>query len=246
MRVIGVGFGRTGTASLKLALERLGQGPCYHMLEIVEEPARAHGWLAALRGEPDWATVLGGYNSTVDWPGAAFWHELLAAYPDAVAILTVRDPQQWFDSVMRTIFRGDDAAHTPVGRALFRAATLTRPDLRAFAELQTALIRDGVFSGRPTDREHAIEVYERHVAEVTATIPADRLLVFDVRDGWEPLCAFLGVPVPDEPFPHANDTATFRRMQRAGMVRALRVPALVTAGAAIAATILWRKLRRRR
>jgi len=245
MRVVGVGFGRTGTWSLKIALERLGFGPCHHMFEIVEHPARAHAWLDAVRGEPDWDTVFAGYRSTVDWPAAAFWRQILDAYPESVAILTVRDPGRWHDSVMSTIFRGDRQAHTPVGRALLRIATVGRADLRAVAELNETVVRDGVFAGRPGDREHAIKVYEQHVAEVKATVAPERLLVFDLRDGWEPLCAFLGVPVPDEPFPHANDAAAFHRAQVAGLLR-LFSPVLVAAGIGVAAVTAAEILRRRR
>jgi hypothetical protein len=218
MRVIGVGFGRTGTASLKIALERLGAGPCYHMFEVVDSPGRARGWLAAARGEPTaWDDVLAGYQSTVDWPGAAFWRELLDAYPEAVAILTVRDPQRWYDSMERTIFRGGPRWQSPLARKALRLVFAANRDMRDFVDMVTAVVAEREFGGRTGDRDHAIDVYERRVADVRATVPPDRLLVFEVAEGWPPLCAFLGVPVPDEPFPHVNDTAEFRRWQAAGM-----------------------------
>src|SRR5690348_10244023 len=118
MRVIGVGFGRTGTASLKVALERLGVAPCYHMYDVIEEPARARAWLAAAEGgKPDWDEIFAGYAATVDWPGAAFWRELLATYPQAKVILTVRDPQRWYDSTRQTIFRNAQRTPSKLGDA---------------------------------------------------------------------------------------------------------------------------------
>ena len=231
-----MGFGRTGTASLKLALERLGVGPCYHMLVVVEQPARARAWLAAARGErPDWSVVFAGFRSTVDWPAAAFWRELIDVYPDARVILTVRDPHRWYDSMARTILRGGSRQRSPLGRWMLRLVTVGRPDFREFIAMLDAVVADREFGGRVFDRTHAIGVFERHNAEVQATVPADRLLVFDVAEGWRPLCAFLGVPVPDEPFPHVNDAAEFRRRQAAGMAR-LMLP--LAAGAALAATTL--------
>jgi hypothetical protein len=248
MRVIGVGFGRTGTASLKIALERLGAGPCYHMFEIVEHPERARGWLAAARGEPvDWGTVLAGFESTVDWPGAAFWRELLDAYPESVAVLTVFDPQRWYDSMARTIFRGAPRAQSPFARRLTRVVLAGNRDMRDFADMVHEVVADRVFGGRTGERDHAVEVYERHLADVRATVPADRLLVFDVADGWPPLCAFLGVPVPDEPFPHVNDTAEFRRWQSAGVARlALKLAGAGVVVAALVATGVVAARRRRR
>jgi hypothetical protein len=207
MRVIGVGFGRTGTASLKLALERLGAGPCYHMADIVEQPSRARPWLAAANGErPDWAAVLAGFSSTVDWPGASFWRELVEAYPAAKVILTVRDPQRWYDSMEQTILRSWRL------RAQRPPATA---EMRDFAAMTDAVIALRVFAGRAYDRDSAIAAYDRHVAEVQAAVPAPRLLVFEVAQGWEPLCAFLGEPVPDEPFPRANDSAAYAQRQTA-------------------------------
>jgi Sulfotransferase domain len=232
-------LGNGGTASLKLALERVGVAPCYHMFDVLQQPERAHGWLAAARGErPDWPVIFAGYGATVDWPGAAFWRELVEAYPDAAVILTVRDAERWYDSMERTIFWASKGMQSPVGRRMFRLATVHDRGFRAFGELVGTVVLGRVFGGR-TDRAHAIGVYERHIAEVRATVPAQRLLVFDVAQGWQPLCAFLGVEVPDEPFPHVNDAAEFRRRRTAGIVRhvaplagaaTLALAALVTVG----------------
>lgn len=202
---MGVGFGRTGTASLKAALEELGMGPCYHMSEVIGQPWRARGWLEAAAGRPDWAGVFAGYPSAVDWPTAAFWRELVAEYPQARVVLTMRDPDRWYDSMCATIL------HAWRQR---RARTGPPPEpLRDFEAMTQAVVAQGVFGGRAEDRGHAIEVYERHIAEVRATVPADRLLVFEITEGWRPLCDFLGLPVPAQPFPRRNDVSQFHQGQ---------------------------------
>ncbi|MFY1692013.1 sulfotransferase family protein [Plantactinospora sp. WMMB782] len=210
MRVIGVGFGRTGTRSTKEALELLGFGPCHHMAELFAQPATIADWLRAARGEPvDWSRLLGGYGSTVDWPSVYFWRELIEVYPEARVLLTVRDPQRWYDSVRDTIYRARsiDPEAAPPG---LREAVREHPELLDQPRLTDALVWQGTFGGRFEDREHALRVYADHNAEVRATVPADRLLEFDVARGWEPLCAFLGVDLPAEPFPLLNTTASFQ------------------------------------
>lgn len=225
MKVIGAGFGRTGTASLKVALEHLGFGPCYHMYDVKQEPRRAADWRAAARGEPvDWSRVFAGYQSTVDWPGAAFWPELVAAYPNTPVILTVRDPQSWYDSATRTIFRSARPMQSPVQRLLFPVVTGLSADLRAFVRMADETVVQRVFDGRIADRAHAIEVFERHIEQVRRAVPADRLLVYRVSDGWGPLCDFLGVPVPQVPFPKGNDLSAYRRQNRGRQMRLLFAP----------------------
>jgi hypothetical protein len=195
LQVIGAGFGRTGTASLRDALKSLGFGPCDHMVENEQHPARFALWDEALRcktaDEPiDWRPLLTGFQAIVDWPGAYFWRELTAAHPDAKVILTVRDPTRWYDSIRATIFAMSDD-QLPEGS---RDIIFTR-----------------TFHGRLTDREHCQAVLATHIQAVQQTIAPERLLVFNVREGWEPLCTFLGAPVPQhEPFPHVNDTAAFK------------------------------------
>jgi hypothetical protein len=243
MRVIGVGFGRTGTASLRRALEILGLGPCYHMFVVAEEPWRARGWLEALRGEPDFPAIFDGFDSTVDWPGAVFWRELLAAYPDAPVVLTVRDPQRWYDSMSQTIFRGGRAQLHPLTRYVLAYLTIGRPAYRHVAELVNEGILGRVFDLR-IDREHAIGVFERHTAAVRAVVPRDRLLVYDVSQGWEPLCVFLGVPVPDEPFPRVNSNEEFQRWQARSFARLALPRVLVTAAAVVALAVAARRVRR--
>jgi hypothetical protein len=210
LQVIGAGLGRTGTLSMREALVRLGFGPCDHMRENFEHPQRFALWDEALRrktaGERiDWRPLLAGYQAIVDWPGAYFWRELTTAHPEAKVILTLRDPDRWYDSIQATIFSlGDD--ELPAG--------------------PREMIFNRTFGNRLTDRGHCQAVFARHNQAVQESIAADWLRVFDVKEGWEPLCAFLGVPVPEqEPFPRVNDTAAFQneegRERRARATRAL-------------------------
>jgi len=203
MDVIAVGFGRTGTLSLKTALERLGYGPCHHMFEVIGDVRATRRWTAAADSPPgDWAGLLGGYRSCTDWPSCYFWRELVAAYPEAKVVLTVRDPGEWYASMRRML----DAATSAVGDS----EGVPPVSLLYLATLVDRLVWQGTFNGRINDRDHAMSIFDRHTAEVTATVPSDRLLVYEVAQGWGPLCAFLDVPVPSTPFPRLNDTEAFR------------------------------------
>jgi hypothetical protein len=194
LRVVGAGFGRTGTMSLKLALEQLGLGACYHMTELAAHPEHAPLWLAFARGERiDVAEILGGYAAAVDWPACTLWRELLAAYPGARVISSVRNPVAWYESFNRTILARSE-----------NLPPLVSPGIRALYDLSREVILRQTFSGRANDARHAISVYNAHNAAVAAAVPADQLLIYDVASGWGPLCAFLRLPVPDRPFPHAN------------------------------------------
>ena len=205
MRIIGAGFGRTGTLTLKTALEQLGLGPCYHMQEVMRHPSDVQVWAAATRGEAvDWVRLFSGWQSAVDWPACSFYKEILAAHPDAKVLLSVREPERWYQSCRDTIFQ-------PSHRFPMRLVMPYLPGVGPATAMAKALVWDRTFGGRFDDRDHAIAVYQAHIAEVKRTIPPERLLVFDARQGWEPLCAFLGVPVPATPFPHVNDTASMRR-----------------------------------
>ncbi|WP_306047554.1 sulfotransferase family protein [Nioella sp. MMSF_3534] len=191
LQIIGAGFGRTGTESLKRALEILGFGPCHHMHEVMARPGLNQQWRAIAAGaEPDWATVFSGYQSTVDWPSTHYWDVLADHYPEAKIILSVRDADSWFNSMQNTIL--------PV----LRDST----DRESFG---CVVIRDKVFSGRLDDRDHIIGVYEDHVAQVKARIPPERLLTYELGSGWEPLCTFLGCDVPSEPYPSGNRPEQF-------------------------------------
>lgn len=193
LRVIGAGYGRTGTASLKLALEQLGFGPCHHMAEVLPNPDRVAIWERIGKGENGprsalWDQAFAGFGSTVDWPACTHWRALMEKYPDAKVILSRRDPGKWFESVNATILN-------PEGVEGMRASPMGEMLDRNIWSL---------FGGRLADREHMIACYERHNAEVVKSVPKDRLLVFDAKEGWTPLCAFLGTPVPKDPFPHVN------------------------------------------
>jgi len=204
MRVVGAGFGRTGTKSLKLALERLGFGPCHHMQEVGTNPDQLALWQRVARGErPDWSAVFRDYGACVDWPSARFWRELAAHFPDAKMILSLRDPDAWFDSVQRTIY--------PVMRDHVEHAD---PERRERMAMAYELIVRQTFDERMDDRAHATQVFRDHNAAVRREIDPDRLLVFEASDGWEPLCRHLGVAVPDEPFPLTNTTDEFTNRHR--------------------------------
>lgn len=200
LQVIGSGFGRTGTKSLKAALEELGFGPCHHMHEVLSNPGQVAHWQAFGRGEAvDWAQVFDGYRSQVDWPGAAAWRDLAAAFPDARIIHSVRPEEVWWASFQKTI-------GTLVGR--YRDLPMP-PHVIAMLGAWEEFAGEPTFGRRYGDRDVALAAYRRRADEVRETVPADRLLVFDVAEGWEPLCAFLGVSVPDRPFPHHNLRADF-------------------------------------
>ncbi|MET8160517.1 sulfotransferase family protein [Sphaerisporangium sp. NPDC005289] len=218
MRVIGTGFGRTGTLSLKTALERLGLGPCHHMVDVFRHPGRIRPLLeAGLRHGRDvnWDDVLIGYESCVDGPTSAHWRALAEYYPKAKIVLTVRDPERWLDSMRGTLFMQRQRMNSLPGRAAVALSSLLGTDLAAFVKMVDTTLDARTFR-TPADRapERAIELFRAHTAEVVATIPAERLLIFDAREGWEPLCAFLEVPVPDEPFPRVNGGSEFTRTGR--------------------------------
>jgi Sulfotransferase domain len=202
LQVIGVGLHRTGSMSLKAALERLGFGPCYHGLEALRRSRDGDQWLAAYEADGciDWSAFFEGYRSALDWPTVYFWERLLTAFPEAKVVLTVRDLDAWWDSHVKMFQRGlafDDQL-TGAERQRAEAAGFTR------VQAVLATVVAAVFDGQMFDRAHSQRVFEAHVARVRGTVPAERLLVYRVQDGWEPLCGFLGVDVPDEPFPRVN------------------------------------------
>ena len=192
LKVIGTGFGRTGTDSMREALGILGFGPCHHMFEIFEHENQRQLWRALAAGaSPVWDDLFKGYGSCVDWPSAHYWRTLIDVYPEAKVILTWRSAESWWNSFSKSIL----------------------PEIRKGEDKQSlgwAVIHEQVFGGRPHDRDHAIATYEANVAAVKAEVPAERLLVYEIGSGWEPLCAHLNVPIPDQPYPNRNNTSDFQ------------------------------------
>jgi hypothetical protein len=183
--------------SLKVALEELGFGPCYHMTEVFEHPEHLPLWEAAIQGEPvHWEQIFGSYQAAVDWPTAAFYDELMKVYPESKVLLSIRDSEKWYESTKHTIYTMIDA---PEPSPMLRTAI--------------KLVWEQTFDGRFEDRRYAMEVFERHNEEVEKHVPPERLLVYEVKEGWKPLCEFLEVEIPEgKPFPHLNDTEAFKQM----------------------------------
>ena len=243
MKVIGPRFGRTGTASLKEALDELGSGPCYPMSEVFARPGHADFWRAAWRGEPaDWDGVLGPYEATVDWPACSFYEELMQRHPDGKVLLSVRDPERWYESTRQTIYKlGKIATGSPFSRLGF--ALLSRLVFGRFKTGQGPMTEEilwqGTFDGKFEDKHHAIEVFNRHNGEVRRRVPQEQLLVYEVKQGWGPLCEFLGVEEPDKPFPRLNDAADMRRLLLMVRTLSVAVPAALALVVVIPALALF-------
>lgn len=228
--LIGAGFGRTGTTSLKQALELLGLGPCYHMQTAMTRPGHARFWLRARSGEVNaegFRRFFRRYRATVDWPACQFHRELMAAYPHAKVLLNVRDADAWYDSTKQTLFAVKDALPWWFPRSVLR--------------MQDAVIWDGCMQGRFEEREAAIAAFHAHIDEVRSSVPPERLLEYRVEQGWQPLCAFLGVPVPaGVPFPRVNDRQYFQRVLLGFRIANWAVPMAVIAAAVATAALLLR------
>ncbi|HUE99656.1 MAG TPA: sulfotransferase [Anaerolineales bacterium] len=205
LKVIGAGFGRTGTRSLKTALEELGFDKCYHMEEVMKNPSHLKHWAEIMEGrKADWETLFRGYQSATDWPVAAYYRDLMAVYPDAKVILTVRDPENWHTSIINTLYQASRK---------FRRFTRIISPLHQFLTAMEEVVWQGTFHNKLEDKIHAMEVFNKHIEEVKRVVPKERLLIFEARHGWEPLCSFLNVPVPtDKPYPHKNQGAFVRRI----------------------------------
>lgn len=230
MKVIGAGFGRTGTESTQAALEKLLGGKCYHMKEVINRPEHLQAWADfAERGRQgmDWHWLMQDYVAGVDWPICNYYQDLMAAFPDVKVLLTYREPEKWYASFL-TLVRIT---------AMTRRLALFVPMFRRMQIMVNKAVWH-IFTD-VHDQAHCIEVYKRHVAEVKAQVPPERLLVFQVQEGWEPLCKFLNVPVPDEPFPHLNkrgDVQKFAQRMIAGQVfQRARLPLALV----ILATLLY-------
>ena len=232
LKVIGAGFGRTGTLSMQRALNELGLGPTYHMNDVFQNRSHVQRWLdyAETRTE-DWDDFFAKYQATVDYPACCAWESLYEEYPDAKVVLTVRDSASWWKSTAEVIYPA---------RTMW-AGWLTRmvPFTQRWLDMVDAMVWDGTFDGRFEDQAHAIKVFEEHIEYVKARCDPERLLVFQVSEGWQPLCDFLGVPVPDKPFPHLNDAKSLKR--RFAFMRWGTRAAPYALVAAVAATALRRR-----
>lgn len=203
LEVIGVGFGRTGTHSLGLALEKLGFNPCYNIREISKNAGHTELWNRALEGESvNWSNLFSVYKASVEWPGAFFYRELIQYFSNAKVVLTLREPESWYKSASETIFEGLELS-------------AYNPDLlnRERSSFKRRLILERIFENRHFDKQLAINVYKEHIQQVVEFVPNEKLLQFDVRDGWEPLCRFLHKPILKEPFPWTNHQAEFLALE---------------------------------
>lgn len=195
LKVIGSGLGRTGTKSLQSALNMIGSGPCHHMAEVWAHPQSMQLWIDAANGAPVWDEIFANYRSAVDYPTAAYWEVLSERYPDARVIHTTRDPDAWFESTQATIFADDGPVETAI-----RSGGLTGEFFSSFLEDLLPHLHD---------REFLLDFYNCHNDAVKSKIPPERLLVYEATQGWEPLCKFLGVPLPDDSYPSENTRAEF-------------------------------------
>ena len=210
LKVIGAGFGRTGTLSLKLALERLGFDKCYHMMEMPLVPHHIEVWRAAAAGQNvDWETLFSGYQAAVDWPSCNFWRQQLKAFPDAKVILTRRDAEQWYASVMHTIWLSSEQGRMDLADAEQRGSVENQAQDRI--KMVYEVIWDGVFGMRMENKRHVINCFERHNQEVINSVPRGKLLVIEPGDGWAPLCEFLEVDLPENDYPRINSTEDFQK-----------------------------------
>lgn len=207
LSVIGSGFGRTGTTSIKLALEQLGFGPCHHMIDVFTNPAQLPHWQAAVDGRSvAWNDVFAGYNSAIDWPSTHYWRELANAFPDAKILLSVRPAERWWQSFSGTIKKLIDIRDTI-------------PDeyRRSVLNMAHKMIAEQTFGGAMDDKSRVLSAYQKRIDDVKRTIPADRLLVYDVSEGWQSLCGFLSLPEPSTGFPRSNDKNEFWQVFGGGM-----------------------------
>jgi len=207
LSVINAGFGRTGTMSIKMALEELGIGPCHHMESVFNDPSQLPFWQKATNGEYiNWDDVFNGYKSAVDWPSAHYWKELAEFYPDSKVLLSIRSPERWWESYSSTI-----------KKLLERIDEIPEEYPRSVVKMANKIITEQTFDGVTSNKEHVLAAFEKRINDVKQVIPDHRLLIFDVTEGWPPLCKFLGVPIPESVFPHSNTQVEFWDVFGAGM-----------------------------
>jgi hypothetical protein len=203
LEIIGAGFGRTGTYSLKAALQRLGFGPCHHMSEVIDTPDQIALWSEAAAGRPDFGRIFAGYRSAVDFPVSAYWQDVLATTPGARIILSERDPEDWYASFSQTIL------------PLILDKSAWPESRRPWFEMIESVIVGKALGGR-TDRTGILAAYRANVEAARAFEAEGRALVFRSQQGWTPLCQFLEVEVPDDPYPKTNARAEFFAAVKSG------------------------------
>ena len=203
LRLIGASFGRTASLSLKKALEILGYSKCYHMSEVVTNPEHSKLWLRAWKGDFIWDDIFNGYQAAVDWPVAAFWPQLMEVYPKAKFILSLREPEAWYESAKNTIFKSmDEGMHSK------------NPEIRKRILMAKEIIVDGTFNGKLNDKKHCIKIYNENIARCKQEIEPGRLIIFNPKDGWDSLCKQLECPIPNVDYPFINTTKEFEERWR--------------------------------
>jgi len=222
VKVIGAGFGRTGTMSLKVALEELGFGPCYHMIEVIENPEHVEFWEAAWRRLPvDWERFFEDYEATVDWPACTFYEDLIHRYPDAKVLLSVRGPERWYESTRNTIYEITKiTVGSRLSRVIFAFVRIFAPGVLKVSRMGNEIIWQGTFDGRFEDREYAMRIFNRHNKAVKRLVPPEKLLVYEVKEGWAPCASSSASRSPRSP----SRASTIRRSCDRGYGESRRSP----------------------
>lgn len=203
LKIIGASFGRTASLSLKKALEILGYTNCYHMSEVVTKPEHSELWLRAWKREFIWDDIFDGYQAAVDWPVAAFWPQLMEAYPEAKIILSTREPEAWYESAKNTIFKSMDEGINSKNKEIRKRILMAKE-----------IIVDGTFNGKLNDKKHCIKIYNENIARCKKEVDSDRLITFNPKDGWDSLCKQLACPIPNVDYPFINTTKEFEARWR--------------------------------
>ena len=224
LSVIGTGLSRTGTTTLRKVLEELGFGPCYNSTELFVRPRGIEFWEALEKGEEvDFEDFFSGYNAIIGFPGYIFHQQLKDRYPEAKIILSYRDPEVWYDDISKTVF---ESASSHVNKAYAAEARAIDPYVGDCIErihaLQLRILEENYFEGRFAERDFAVKRYVEWNESIKDIYPEDELLVYQVTEGWEPVCEFLGVPVPDQEFPHLNHPTTFHNRSTSGFLEMLK------------------------
>lgn len=218
LQIIGSGLARTGTMSLKQALEHLLDTPCFHVIELMKQPKRVSYLKERYKkGTTNWDAFYDGFGVAVDYPTCLYFEELLVKYPNAKVIHTIREPESWYESVYNTVYRGVPKGAKDIFRLI--KTSLTSKDMRQLAPVfqhNEKIIWKEQFEGKFEDKSRAIEIFEAHTERVKQIVPSDKLLIFNVKEGWKPLCAFLNKEMPNSPFPRANARSEFNRKMDLG------------------------------